>query len=53
MAPIYLDGYATTQPLDGVVEAIMPFPGTEYADASGVHQSGQRVRHKVEGPANR
>ncbi|MGB2987721.1 MAG: aminotransferase class V-fold PLP-dependent enzyme [Phycisphaerae bacterium] len=45
---IYLDNNATTKPLDGVVEAMLPFLGSEYANPSSVHRFGQRVRHKVE-----
>lgn len=46
--PIYLDNNATTRPLDSVVEAMLPFLRTEYANPSSVHQFGQQVRHKVE-----
>lgn len=45
---IYLDNNATTKPLDGVVEAMLPFLGSEYANPSSVHRFGQRVRHGLE-----
>ena len=45
---IYLDNNATTKPLDGVVEAMLPFLGSEYANPSSVHRFGQRVRHRLE-----
>ncbi len=45
---IYLDNNATTKPLDGVVEAMLPFLGPEYANPSSVHRFGQRVRHGLE-----
>lgn len=45
---VYLDNNATTKPLDGVVEAMLPFLGSEYANPSSVHRFGQRVRHGVE-----
>lgn len=45
---IYLDNNATTRPLDEVVEAMMPFLRSQYANPSSVHQFGQQVRHDVE-----
>ena len=46
--PIYLDNNASTRPLDGVVEAMKPFLGAEYANPSSLHRFGQQVRYKVE-----
>ncbi|MFH0980257.1 MAG: aminotransferase class V-fold PLP-dependent enzyme [Planctomycetota bacterium] len=45
---IYLDNNATTQPLDSVVEAMLPSMRAEYANPSSVHPFGQSVRHQVE-----
>ena len=46
--PIYLDNNASTRPLDGVVEAMKPLLGAEYANPSSLHRFGQQVRYKVE-----
>ena len=45
---IYFDNNATTQPLDEVVEAMLPILRTEYANPSSVHRFGQSARHQVE-----
>jgi len=45
---VYLDNNASTKPLDEVVEAMIPFLDSEYANPSSVHRFGQRVRHRVE-----
>ncbi|NOX59473.1 MAG: aminotransferase class V-fold PLP-dependent enzyme, partial [Planctomycetes bacterium] len=44
----YLDNNATTKPLDEVVDAMLPFLRSSYANPSSVHQFGQSVRHSVE-----
>lgn len=45
---VYLDNNATTKPLDGVVEAMLSFLRTQYANPSSVHRFGQLVRHGLE-----
>ena len=45
---IYFDNNATTRPLDDVVEAMLPFLRTNYANPSSVHRFGQTVRHRME-----
>lgn len=46
--PIYLD-YAATTPLDpGVRDAMLPFLGEHFGNASSVHQAGQIVRRAVD-----
>ena len=46
--PIYLD-YAATTPLDGQVrEAMLPFLGDKWGNASSVHRWGQEVRRALD-----
>ena len=46
--PIYLD-YAATTPIDPVVrDAMLPFLGEYFGNASSVHQAGQVVRRAVD-----
>jgi cysteine desulfurase len=45
---IYFDNNATTKPLPEVIDGMLPFLRTEYANPSSVHQFGQSVRHRVE-----
>ncbi|MBU0716926.1 MAG: cysteine desulfurase [Planctomycetes bacterium] len=45
---VYLDNNATTRTLEGVVEVMLPFLGSEYANPSSVHRFGQRVRYRLE-----
>lgn len=48
MTTLYFDNNATTQPLPEVVEAMLPFLQSAFANPSSVHQFGQSVRHRVE-----
>ena len=44
----YLD-YNATSPMDPqVLEAMLPFFGSEFGNASSIHQKGQRARHAIE-----
>ncbi len=48
MSEIYLDHSAAT-PLDPrVLEAMMPYLSTEFANPSSLHKAGQRARHAVD-----
>ena len=44
----YFDHNATTPVAPGVLEAMLPFFGTEYGNASSIHRFGQRARAAVE-----
>jgi len=48
MDRIYLDNAATTAVREEVVEAMLPFFNQQFANASSLHSSGQRVRHALE-----
>jgi len=48
MERIYLDNAATTAARPEVVDAMLPFFRSEYANASSLHSSGQRVRRSLE-----
>jgi cysteine desulfurase len=45
---LYLDNNATTRPLPDVVDAMLPYLDTRYANPSSVHQFGQTIRHAVD-----
>jgi cysteine desulfurase len=45
---LYFDNNATTQPLEAVVEAMLPFLRDQYANPSSLHAFGQGVRHRIE-----
>jgi len=44
----YFDHNATTPVTAGVLEAMLPFFGTEYGNASSIHRFGQRAQAAVE-----
>jgi cysteine desulfurase len=46
---IYLDNNATTPLNPGVLEAMLPFLGESFANASSVHSPGQRARAAIDG----
>jgi len=48
MRQVYLDNNATTPPLPEVREAMRPYLGEEFGNASSIHQRGQRARGAVE-----
>lgn len=48
MTTLYFDNNATTQLLPEVVEAMLPFLQSAFANPSSVHQFGQSVRHRIE-----
>lgn len=47
--PIYMDANATTPVMAEVVEAMRPFWGERFGNASSVHRAGQGARAAVEG----
>lgn len=48
MKPVYADHAATTRPAPGVVEAMLPWLGERFANASSVHARGEAARDAIE-----
>ncbi len=53
MERIYLDNAATTATRPEVVEAMLPYYSTDYANPSSMHSSGQRVNRALHGARKR
>jgi len=47
MEPIYLDHSATTPVRDEVLQAMLPFYGTEFGNPSSIHSLGREVRQSI------
>ncbi|MDQ2960468.1 MAG: aminotransferase class V-fold PLP-dependent enzyme, partial [Candidatus Dormibacteraeota bacterium] len=52
-APIYLDNAATTAPAPEVVEAMLPFLTTTWANPSSPHAAGRAARAAVDSARDR
>src|SRR5439155_1630332 len=48
MRRVYLDNYATTAVLPEVLEAMRPYFGEHFGNASSIHHHGQETRAAVE-----